>query len=200
MNELRIEKLTLSEGDVVHVHLGEPMSAEVREVFQQSLQNVLPDGVRAFVTAGDDVTVMVEHPAEPEVTTWDRHIDAIASQLDQPLTDEARTGARVVRHDKTTTDRKDPGLSEIDPETNMQAKYLVLSDEERTRGFVRPVRREYLHEICGTVTTMGQAIAETYARDPLFYGATYCAFCREHRPVGPNGEFVWDHTEEKVGT
>jgi hypothetical protein len=47
---------------------------------------------------------------------------------------------------------------------------------------------------------MGQAIAETYARDPKFYGATYCVHCDMHRPVGPDGEFVWDGTDEKVGT
>ncbi len=44
---------------------------------------------------------------------------------------------------------------------------------------------------CGTVTTMAQALAETYARDPSFYGATYCAGCRTHLPVGAYGEFVW---------
>ena len=53
---------------------------------------------------------------------------------------------------------------------------------------------------CGTCTTMGQAIAETYARDPRFYGATYCCGCNMHRPVGAQGEFVWDGSNENVGT
>ena len=44
---------------------------------------------------------------------------------------------------------------------------------------------------CKTVTTMGQALSETYAREPGFYGATYCCGCSMHRPVGPGGEFVW---------
>ena len=74
----------------------------------------------------------------------------------------------------------------------MAEAYLVLSDEERAKGFVRPVRRSYIHLTCGSVTTMGQAIAETYARDPHFYGATYCVNCKMHRPVGADGEFVWD--------
>lgn len=90
----------------------------------------------------------------------------------------------------TTDDRNDPGLRDIGPD-GMQRTYLVLSDEERAKGFVRPVRRSYVHEKCGAVTTMGQAIAETYARDPHFYGGTYCAHCRAHFPVGPDGEFVW---------
>jgi hypothetical protein len=77
--------------------------------------------------------------------------------------------------------------------------YLVLSDEERARGFVRPVRRSYVHTVCGTETTMGQAIAETYARNPKFYGATYCVHCSVHRPVGEHGEFVWGDGS-KVGT
>lgn len=99
----------------------------------------------------------------------------------------------------TTNDRNDPGLSRIGPD-GMQETYLVLSDEERAQGFVRPVRRSYRHLTCGVVTTMGQAIAETYARDPSFYGGTYCAGCRDHFPVGAGGEFVWDGSDQKVGT
>lgn len=99
-----------------------------------------------------------------------------------------------------TDDPNDPGLQKIEPE-GMQESYLVLSDEERAKGFVRPVRRSYLHERCGAVTTMGQAIAETYARDPHFYGGTYCVRCGTHFPVGPDGEFVWaTGPAEKVGT
>lgn len=99
-----------------------------------------------------------------------------------------------------TDDPNDPNLRKIGPD-GMQESYLVLSDEERAKGFVRPVRRSYLHERCGAVTTMGQAIAETYARDPHFYGGTYCARCGTHFPVGPDGEFVWaTGRAEKVGT
>lgn len=102
----------------------------------------------------------------------------------------------------TTTDPTDPRLGHgVDAEPVSQNEaYLVLSDTERAQGFVRPVRRSYRHLTCGTVTTMAQAIAETYARDPHFYGATYCCACRMHLPVGENGEFVWDGTDEKVGT
>lgn len=80
-----------------------------------------------------------------------------------------------------------------------QKNYLVLSAEERAKGFVRPVRNTYVHEACGTSTTMGQALAETYARDPHFYSGTYCSHCRAHKPVGVNGEFVWKDGS-KVGT
>ena len=31
---------------------------------------------------------------------------------------------------------------------------LTLSEEERAKGFVRPVRRTYKHLTCGTTTTM----------------------------------------------
>jgi hypothetical protein len=134
-----------------------------------------------------------------------------------------------------------------------QKGYVVLSDEERARGFLRPVRRSYVHvgrpgpkyplrdltdeehkqyaefgyvkhenypesesplcgrfwtqdmldrigKGCGTLTKMGQSIAETYARDPSFYGATFCCGCGTHLPVGADGEFVWDGTTERVGT
>jgi hypothetical protein len=82
-----------------------------------------------------------------------------------------------------------------------QQAYVVLSDEERAKGFVEPVRRSYVHEKCGVVTTMGQALAETYARDPYFYSGTFCCGCGAHFPVGDiDGEFVWDGTDQKVGT
>lgn len=138
------------------------------------------------------------------------------------------------------------------PRKGQQEGYVVLSEEERAKGFVRPVRRSYRHvgppapanlrdltaeehecydqygylkfeeydperwpvtgkfwkredldrlgKGCGVVTTMGQALAETYARDPSFYSGTFCAGCGAHFPVGEEGEFVWDGTSEKVGT
>lgn len=100
------------------------------------------------------------------------------------------------------TDRREELDTTIQPD-GMQKDYLVLSEEERAKGFVRPVRREYKHLTCGAFTTMGRAIAETYARRPDFYGGTYCAGCHDHFPVGPEGEFVWvengEATDLKVG-
>jgi len=82
-----------------------------------------------------------------------------------------------------------------------QKNYLVLSPEERAKGFVRPVRTKYIHTKCGSTTTMGEAIAETYARKPGFYSGTFCAECKGHFPVGEDGEFVWaDGSGQKVGT
>lgn len=105
-----------------------------------------------------------------------------------------------------TDDHNDPALTRgvDDAPVPMADKYLVLSEEERAKGFVRPLRLAYVHAIdlggCGAVTIMGRAIAETYARQPDFYGATFCVACSKHRPVGEHGEFVWDGTDEKVGT
>lgn len=89
-----------------------------------------------------------------------------------------------------TTDPSDPRLGHgSDDEPGPQNEvYLVLSDDERAQGFIRPVRASYIHNNCGMVTTMGKAIAETYARNPKFYGSTYCSICKMHRPVS---EFVW---------
>lgn len=102
-----------------------------------------------------------------------------------------------------TDDPTDPRLRHgVDSEKQggQHDTYLVLSEEERARGFVRPYRDRYIHTVCGSVTTMGRALSETYARDPKFYGATYCVRCDMHRPVGAEGEFVWDGDGEKVGT
>lgn len=148
-----------------------------------------------------------------------------------------------------TTDPKDPRLthgSDTTPVPQAEA-YLVLSEEERAKGYVRKVRRSYTHvglkpkyplrdlteeerqrypesgyvkfeeypesespvsgmfwtqrdldtKGCGTVTTMGLAIAETYARDPKFYGSTYCVHCQMHRALN---EFLWEGTTEVVGS
>lgn len=142
------------------------------------------------------------------------------------------------------------GYDEINPETGQQKGYVVLTADERAKGFMRPVRTTYKHvgpsgptldlrdlndeereryaefgyvkfeeypeskssatgrywtqaqldKIgggCGAVTTMAQDLAETYAREPKFYGGTFCANCREHFPVD---EFVWDGTDERVGS
>jgi hypothetical protein len=167
-----------------------------------------------------------------------------------------------------TTDPKDPELGQvIDEKTNTQnKKYLVLSEEELTKGFIRPVREKYVHvgkkierdeegriigrlikideseypkneyytaetgfggyimypkdygkigrylstkEVkaivdrkayfsgCGVETKMDITISETYARDPKFYGATYCVGCQKHLPVN---EFEWSKDGETVGS
>lgn len=156
-----------------------------------------------------------------------------------------------------TEDPNDPRVKRGPPDTQpvpQHDTYLVLSEAERAKGFVRPVRLSYRHvgsagpkfplvdltaeqerlfgdagyvkferyplghkdratgrfwtqpqldsvgKGCGTVTTMAQALAETYARNPHFYGATYCCGCQMHLKVGEGGEFVWEGTEERVGT
>ena len=85
----------------------------------------------------------------------------------------------------------------INPATGQHGAYWVLSEEERKKGFVRPVRQSYQHSVCKGITKMGLSIAETYARDPKFYGSTFCVMCRDHFPVS---EFTWDQTREIVGS
>jgi hypothetical protein len=100
--------------------------------------------------------------------------------------------------------------------------YIVLCPDERAKGFVRPYRdayrhvgrletlitdgrekadqtSEFTHRVggCGSVTTMGRALSETYARDPTFYGATFCVRCNRHLPVA---EFVWTADSQPVGS
>jgi hypothetical protein len=99
----------------------------------------------------------------------------------------------------TTDDRHDPRLGRGVNDTPVPQNdvYLVLSEEERAKGFVRPLRRMYRHAACGVITTMGLALCETYARDPKFYGATYCTGCSMHRPVA---EFTWIEDGAEVGS
>jgi hypothetical protein len=79
--------------------------------------------------------------------------------------------------------------------------HYTLPQEELDKDFVRPVRSSYKHLVCGTVTTMGIKIAQTYARKPDQYTTTWCMSCKAYLPVGADGEFVWDEPgEPKVGT
>lgn len=68
--------------------------------------------------------------------------------------------------------------------TVAQAEHAVLLQSHRLGG-------------CGAVTSMGRALSETYARDPTFYGATFCCQCNRHLPVA---EFVWTADGQRVGS
>ena len=96
-----------------------------------------------------------------------------------------------------TTTREDPGLYRT-LSNGQQETYLVLSEEERAKGFLRPVRRAYVHTVCGSSTRMGGELAETWARNPTFYSATFCVRCGTHQPVG---DFTWlDNPCEVMGS
>lgn len=82
-----------------------------------------------------------------------------------------------------------PGHRNLRP-NGQQEGYVVLAEEERAKGLVRPVRRSYQHLKCGGVTTMAQTIAETFARQPGFYSGGFCCHCGSHFPYGERGEFV----------
>lgn len=93
-----------------------------------------------------------------------------------------------------TSDRNEPKLRKIQ-ENGQQEAYLVLSKEERDKGFVRPIRRTYIHNTCGCSTTMSLGIAETYARNPKFYSGTFCVNCGKHfNLVDQDGKraFQWE--------
>ena len=100
-----------------------------------------------------------------------------------------------------TTDRNDQRLKEILP-GGQQAAYLVLSEEELAKGFVRPVRTAYRHLKCGTVTTMGLALSQTYSRNPKFYSGTFCCHCGTHFDLGPPWDpaFLWYPDGDPVGS
>lgn len=92
-----------------------------------------------------------------------------------------------------TTDFDHPGLqfgTDVTP-SKMASVYLVLSRDEIRKGYLKPLRVSYIH-ICGSETTMNPEIAQTYARDPWFYGGNYCVNCRMHRPLN---EFKWPDGE-----
>lgn len=98
-----------------------------------------------------------------------------------------------------TTDPTNPALGRGQDTVHVGQNdiYLVLSDEELAKGYTRPYRDAYIHNTCGSITTMGHKLSATYARDPFFYGFTYCCACSMHKPVG---EFRWTKDNEVVGS
>lgn len=118
--------------------------------------------------------------------------DAENDLREQELRERAKNAPPVDRSQRQlvngspVTDAEDH--KEINPQTGQQKDYIVLSPEERAKGFVRPVRNTYVHKRCGTQTSMVRAIAETLARDPQFYTGGFCCACKAHFPLA---ELVW---------
>jgi hypothetical protein len=96
-----------------------------------------------------------------------------------------------------TTDPKHPDLGRGSDEKPVEQNkvYLVLSADDLAKGFVKPFRSSYKHLTCSTTTKMAHEIAATYARDPWFYGSTYCVHCCMHRPLS---EFIWEPDGESM--
>jgi hypothetical protein len=97
----------------------------------------------------------------------------------------------------TTSDRDDPNINQPSAPGEQNKAYIVLSDDDLAKGYVRPVRREYIHDRCHTRTFMPVKCAETYARDPKFYSATWCCHCKDHLPVS---EFRWVDDQTVLGS
>lgn len=96
-----------------------------------------------------------------------------------------------------TTDPSHPDLNQPEGPGRQNKIYLVLSTDEIAKGYTRPFRDRYKHTKCGTETTMGYELSATYARNPKFYGATFCVNCGTHYPVA---EFTWSKDGETVGS
>lgn len=121
-------------------------------------------------------------------------------QMSERITEAvAQVVPPVDRTKLCTTDGRSPEEARASQtnETGQHPSYIVLCDEERAKGFVRPYRDCYKHTTCGGVTTMGRALSETYARDPKFYTHTFCCNCNRHLPVS---EFVWTADGQEVGS
>lgn len=152
-----------------------------------------------------DRAVLLHTEAQHAVSAKGQAVAAAREKLEQAKR-EAAAAIPVDRSKRETIGGMDPdaaGHRELKP-NGQQRDYVILSEAERSKGFVRPVRDAYRHLKCGKITTMSRALAETYARDPGFYSGTFCTTCGGHFPVGEDGEFTWyemDGSEgPKVGT
>ena len=80
---------------------------------------------------------------------------------------------------------------------------MGVSDEERAKGFVRPVRTTYRHVLCGGQTSVPLPIAEIFARDVSAYNGTFCCYCgQQFRLTDSEGDpaFLWVPDGSPVGT
>lgn len=73
--------------------------------------------------------------------------------------------------------------------SGMQRGYVVLAEEERAKGFIRPFRDSYIHTKCGGLTTMARSIAETYARNPNSTAALFVLAVALIFPLGKAANF-----------
>ena len=152
-----------------------------------------------------DRALLLQKQAETAAREQDKAVIAARGKLEQAKR-EAAAAIPVDRSNRQTIGGMDPDAPDHrELKLNGQQRdYIVLSEAERAKGFVRPVRDAYRHLKCGKITTMSRALAETYARDPSFYSGTFCTTCGKHFPVGADGEFTWyemDGSEgPKVGT
>lgn len=154
-------------------------------------------------------------------------VDAAKEKVEPPPVDRSKVCT-------TNGEPADKVRAEQTEKTGQHKSYIVLCEDERKKGFVRPYRDAYKHvgpQVCGqwightsegtvcymdpghpgecgaakgarpqpcnTVTTMGRSLSETYARDPKFYGSTFCVSCNRHLPVA---DFVWTADNERVGS
>jgi hypothetical protein len=62
--------------------------------------------------------------------------------------------------------------------------------------YVAPIRNSYIHGKCGVKTLMATKFAETYAKNPKYYGSTFCCGCGEHLPVS---QFTWAVDGIRIG-
>jgi len=172
--------------------------------------------VAVFVSDRNDVMVQVRNNAPFSFMPDEaRHVAELllsaaseaANNIRMKQEAERRKAAEAIPVDRSCQILTDgspvtPDHREIDPATGMQKEYVVLCDQERAKGFVRPVRRSYRHVKCGHVTSMGQKLAETYARDPKFYSGTFCCSCGTHfdLTVDNQPQFTWIDDGTAVGS
>ena len=134
--------------------------------------------------------------AEEEAAQVQRTADVIAGAVKKMHEHETDSEGRQIC--TTSGDAPSKVRAEQVEKTGQHKSYIVLCEEERQKGFVRPYRDRYQHVGgCGAITTMGRALSETYARDPKFYGATFCVGCNKHSPVS---EFIWTADGQPVGS
>ena len=85
-----------------------------------------------------------------------------------------------------------------------QTSYVVMSDQKLAgTPPKRPMQNRIMHLRCRTITEMHTKMAYTIARDPTFYKALFCARCKGHFKIGSSvegGEFLWDKSDQRVGT
>jgi hypothetical protein len=227
----------------------------------------MSDKIEGFLEVGcnEQNEIVVNHPdLKPDENGVGHIVFSVnqARNFARLLVDHADSADREIRRQQEEkriaslppVDRTAQTLTDGSPVTDdhrellpsgQQKGYVVLSAEERAKGFVRPLRFSYRHvgirpkyplvdltpteherydqfgyvkfeaypegsastgrywteanlaSGCNRVTTMGRALAETYARDPGFYSGTFCCTCAKQFDLE---QFVWEGTDDRLGS
>lgn len=126
----------------------------------------------------------------------ERHPGLDGAGMQKPIVRPFRTSYKHVGPLGPTRVLRDLNAEERELYGSEFAKFEVYLEGESGR-FWTQAELDKVGKGCDVITRMPAHCAETYARDPKFYGSTFCSGCGAYFSVS---EFVWLDDGSRVGS